>query len=110
MLRRCTTCRPIRIINRSTTTDRIAIIDFETTGMSPAHGTRAAEVGIVVIEGGRMVDSFQSLMNAGQRMPWNITQLTGISDAMLQAAPPATVAVTVLAVLVTTALPAIAEI
>lgn len=70
-------------------TDRIAIIDFETTGMSPAHGARAAEVGIVVIEGGRMVDSFQSLMNAGQRMPWNITQLTGISDAMLQAAPPA---------------------
>ncbi|MBP9940860.1 MAG: 3'-5' exonuclease [Comamonas sp.] len=70
-------------------TDRIAIIDFETTGMSPAHGARAAEVGIVVIEGGRMVDRFQSLMNAGQRMPWNITQLTGISDAMLQAAPPA---------------------
>lgn len=70
-------------------TDRIAIIDFETTGMSPAHGARAAEVGIVVIEGGRMVDRFQSLMNAGQRMPWNITQLTGISDAMVQAAPPA---------------------
>ena len=70
-------------------TERIAIIDFETTGMSPAHGARAAEVGIVVIEGGRMVDRFQSLMNAGQRMPWNITQLTGISNAMLQAAPAA---------------------
>lgn len=69
--------------------ERIAIIDFETTGMSPAHGARAAEVGIVVIEGGRMVDRFQSLMNAGQRMPWNITQLTGISNAMLQSAPPA---------------------
>jgi len=70
-------------------TDRIAIIDFETTGMSPAHGARAAEVGIVVVEGGRIVDRFQSLMNAGQRMPWNITQLTGISTAMLETAPPA---------------------
>ena len=70
--------------------ERIAIIDFETTGMSPAHGARAAEVGIVVIESGRMVDRFQSLINAGQRMPWNITQLTGISNAMLQSAPPAT--------------------
>lgn len=69
--------------------ERIAIIDFETTGMSPAHGARAAEVGIVVIEGGRMVDRFQSLMNAGQRMPWNITQLTGISNAMLETAPSA---------------------
>lgn len=69
--------------------ERIAIIDFETTGMSPAHGARAAEVGIVVVEGGRIVDRFQSLMNAGQRMPWNITQLTGISNAMLESAPPA---------------------
>lgn len=72
-------------------TERIAIIDFETTGMSPAHGARAAEVGIVVVEAGRIVDQYQSLMNAGQRMPWNITQLTGISSAMLQAAPPAEV-------------------
>lgn len=68
---------------------RIAIIDFETTGMSPAHGARAAEVGIVMIEGGRIVDRYQSLMNAGQRMPWNITQLTGITNAMLEGAPPA---------------------
>ena len=68
---------------------RIAILDFETTGMSPAHGARAAEVGIVMIEGGRIVDRYQSLMNAGQRMPWNITQLTGITNAMLEGAPPA---------------------
>ncbi len=68
---------------------RIAIIDFETTGMSPAHGARAAEVGIVLIEGGRIVDRYQSLMNTGQRMPWSITQLTGITNAMLQDAPAA---------------------
>ena len=69
--------------------ERIAIIDFETTGMSPGHGARAAEVGIVMIESGRVVDQFQSLMDAGQPMPWTITQLTGISTAMLRAAPPA---------------------
>lgn len=70
-------------------TERIAIIDFETTGMSPAHGARAAEVGIVVVESGRIVDRYQSLMNAGLRMPWNITQLTGITTAMLETAPSA---------------------
>ena len=69
--------------------ERIAIIDFETTGMSPTHGARAAEVGIVVVEGGRIVDRFQSLMNAGQSMPWQITQLTGITSAMVRSAPPA---------------------
>lgn len=69
--------------------ERIAILDFETTGMSPAHGARAAEVGIVMVEDGRIVDRYQSLMNAGQYMPSFITQLTGITTAMVQAAPPA---------------------
>jgi DNA polymerase-3 subunit epsilon len=69
--------------------ERIAILDFETTGMSPAHGARAAEVGIVMVENGRIVDRYQNLMNAGQRMPSFVTQLTGITTAMLQAAAPA---------------------
>ena len=69
--------------------ERIAILDFETTGMSPSHGARAAEVGIVIVEDGRIVDRYQSLMNAGQRMPSFITQLTGITNAMVQAAPAA---------------------
>ena len=68
---------------------RIAVIDFETTGISPAMGDRATEVAIVMLEGGRVVDRFQSLMNAGVRVPAFITQLTGISNAMVAAAPPA---------------------
>jgi DNA polymerase III subunit epsilon len=68
---------------------RIAIIDFETTGMSPDEGSRATEVGIVMIEGGRVVDRFQSLMNTGAYVSPFITQLTGITNAMVEAAPPA---------------------
>ncbi|MHB1198763.1 MAG: 3'-5' exonuclease [Polaromonas sp.] len=67
----------------------IAVIDFETTGLSPACGDRATEVAIVLVERGRVVDRFQSLMNAGVRVPFFITQLTGISNAMLAAAPDA---------------------
>lgn len=67
----------------------IAIIDFETTGMSPSMGDRATEVAIVMLEGGQVVDRFQSLMNAGVRVNSFITQLTGITNAMVQAAPPA---------------------
>lgn len=66
-----------------------AVIDFETTGMSPERGDRATEVAIVMVEGGRVVDRFQSLMNAGVRIPSFITQLTGISNAMVAAAPDA---------------------
>ena len=67
----------------------IAVIDFETTGLSPAMGDRATEVAIVLVHGGRVVDRFQSLMNAGVRIPSFITQLTGISNAMLASAPAA---------------------
>jgi DNA polymerase-3 subunit epsilon len=67
----------------------IAVIDFETTGISPHTGDRATEVAIVLLEGGRVVDRFQSLMNAGLRVNSFITQLTGITNEMVQAAPPA---------------------
>ena len=66
-----------------------AVIDFETTGISPACGDRASEVAIVLLEGGQVVDRFQSLMNAGVRIPGFITQLTGITNAMVASAPEA---------------------
>ena len=67
----------------------IAIIDFETTGISPNMGDRATEVAIVLLQEGQVVDRFQSLMNAGVRVNSFITQLTGITNDMVQAAPPA---------------------
>jgi len=66
-----------------------AVIDFETTGISPGCGDRATEVAIVLLEGGQVVDRFQSLMNAGVRIPSFITQLTGITNAMVAGAPDA---------------------
>ena len=67
----------------------IAVIDFETTGISPGQGARATEVAIVLLEGGVVVDRFQSLMKTGAWIPPFITQLTGITNAMVNAAPAA---------------------
>ena len=67
----------------------VAVIDFETTGLSPAMGDRATEVAIVLLEAGVVVDRFQSLMNAGVHIPAFITSLTGISNTMIASAPPA---------------------
>ncbi len=66
-----------------------AVIDFETTGISPTSGDRATEVAIVLLQNGQVVDRFQSLMNAGVRIPAFITQLTGITNAMVASAPAA---------------------
>lgn len=70
--------------------DRIAVIDFETTGMSPAQNARPTEIGVAIIEGDRIVARYQSLMNAGVWVPPFIEQLTGITNRMVRAAPPVT--------------------
>ncbi len=66
---------------------RLAVIDFETTGIGPGPDGRATEIGIVLLENGQVVDRYQSLMNAGVWVPPMIQQLTGISNTMLKAAP-----------------------
>ncbi len=67
----------------------IAVLDFETTGLSPTLGDRATEIAIVLLDGDREVGRFQSLMNAGVRIPAFIEAFTGITNAMIDEAPPA---------------------
>lgn len=69
--------------------EAVAVIDFETTGLSPAQGDRATEIAAVIVEDGRVVDRYQSLMNAGVRIPAYIEALTGITNAMVRRAPSA---------------------
>ena len=67
----------------------IAVIDFETTGMSPSQGARATEIAAVLLRDGEVVGRYQSLMRSGAWVPPFIEQLTGISNRMLASAPPA---------------------
>ena len=69
--------------------ETLAVIDFETTGLGPNQGGRATEIAAVLVQGGKIVGRFQSLMNSGTWVPPFITQLTGITNEMLHAAPPA---------------------
>lgn len=71
----------------------IVMIDFETTGMSPANGDRITEVAALRIAGGRVVERFVSLVNCQVRVPSYITALTGITQSMVNAAPPASLVV-----------------
>lgn len=71
----------------------IVMLDFETTGLSPGAGDRITEVAALRIVGGKIVDRYVSLVNCGVRIPAFITSLTGISQAMVNAAPQASVVV-----------------
>ncbi len=63
-----------------------AIIDVETTG-GQARYERITEIAIVLHDGERIVDTFSTLLNPERSIPWNITQITGISDEMVAEAP-----------------------
>ena len=65
----------------------LVILDFETTGLSPNMGDRAIEIGAVRLHNGKVVDSFQELMNPGFRISSFIEEYTGISNQMLSTAP-----------------------
>lgn len=69
--------------------DIIAVIDFETTGLSPGMGDRATEIAVVLVRDGQVIDQYQSLMNTGSHIPPFVQQLTGITNEMVKAAPKA---------------------
>ena len=66
----------------------IVMLDFETTGLSPAMGDRITEVAALRIVKGRVTERYVSLINCHARIPSFISALTGISQAMVDSAPP----------------------
>lgn len=72
----------------NSTMQTVAVLDFETTGLSPNLGDRATEIAVILLRDGQVVDRFQSLMNAGRRIPSDVVALTGITNEMITAAPP----------------------
>ena len=67
----------------------IVMLDFETTGLSPDMGDRITEVAALRIVGGEITERYVSLVNCGVRIPSFITQLTGITQDMVDGAPSA---------------------
>ncbi|MDN4482156.1 DEDD exonuclease domain-containing protein [Demequina lignilytica] len=62
------------------------VVDLETTGTSP-QTARITEIGAVKTRGGELVGEFQTLVDPGLPIPPMIVALTGITDAMVVAAP-----------------------
>lgn len=64
-----------------------AIIDIETTG-GGINGNRVTEICIVRYQNGNILEKFTSFVNPQTPIPQYITALTGISDDMVEDAPP----------------------
>lgn len=62
------------------------VIDIETTG-NGVKGQKITEISIFVFDGNKIVDEFTTLVNPEQNIPPFITNLTGITNAMVRYAP-----------------------
>lgn len=65
----------------------LVVVDVETTGLSPSCNDRVCEIGAVKIKNGKIVKTFQSLVNPQCPMPYGAYCVHGISDDMLHHAP-----------------------
>jgi DNA polymerase-3 subunit epsilon len=75
-----TPARPLR-------EEEFVVVDVETTGGSPYRGHRVTEVAAVRVSGGRIADTFCTLVNPERPIPSMITGLTGITQAMVADQP-----------------------
>ncbi len=66
--------------------DPFVVFDLETTGFSPQKN-RIIEIGAVRVEHGEITDRFSSFVNPQMPIPYEIEQLTSISDDMVLDAP-----------------------
>ncbi len=62
------------------------VVDIETTGGGKSNH-RITEIGALKVQGGKVIDEFQTLLNPERHIPTNITRLTGISNDMVKDAP-----------------------
>ncbi|MBB6449273.1 DNA polymerase-3 subunit alpha (Gram-positive type) [Geomicrobium halophilum] len=72
--------------NRHLSKSSFVVFDVETTGLSAVYDT-IIELAAVKVENGEVVDRFESFAQPHVPLPAKITELTGITDAMLEDAP-----------------------
>jgi DNA polymerase III subunit epsilon len=64
-----------------------AVVDVETTGLSPAFGDRVCEIAIVRLHGTSSPATFTSLVNPGRPLSQGAATVNGITPEMLATAP-----------------------
>ncbi|MCJ7615740.1 MAG: 3'-5' exonuclease [Desulfobacterales bacterium] len=71
----------------SDSTNRYVALDVETTGLSAKSGDRVIEIGAVAIKDRCIVAEFSSLIDVDKMIPWQVQQVHGITNEMLEGEP-----------------------
>lgn len=66
--------------------DDFTALDLETTGLDP-QADMIIEVGAIKVRGGAEKERYHRLVNPGRPIPWIVTDITGITDDMVEGQP-----------------------
>ena len=64
--------------------DDYVVFDLETTGLYPNSGDSIIEIGAVKISNGKIIDRYDELIEPDKPLSLEITNITGISNSMLE--------------------------
>lgn len=73
--------------NAKITGKTIVVFDIETTGLDP-ETDQIIELGAVKIENGNIIEKFSTFVKPTKKIPYEVVELTGISEDMVADAPP----------------------
>jgi len=65
--------------------DSYVAVDLETTGLNAKY-EKIIEIGAIKVINGKTIDKYETFVAAGKKLPAKITNLTGITDDMLEGA------------------------
>lgn len=66
---------------------KIVVFDLETTGLN-VESDQITEIGAVKIDNGNIIERFSTFVKPTKRIPYDVTKLTGITNEMVENAPP----------------------
>ena len=66
---------------------KFAVLDTETTGLSPAGGGKICEIAVSVSQNGNTLQEFSTLLNPGMPMHPEVIAIHGITNEMVATAP-----------------------
>ena len=72
--------------NKLANTNIFVAIDVETTGLSPT-ANELIEVSAIKYDGNKKIDTFSTLIKPKVRIPYHITNITGITNDMVESYP-----------------------
>lgn len=72
----------IELVNEEDFNQEFVVFDIETTGLSSKHDM-ITEIGAVKVRNGAVVDQYSALVNPQMKIPFEIVELTGITNEMV---------------------------